>query len=192
MKSNHPTFRSVQPGLTIRRENKTPQRSLFKFAVAVCVAMVMTIASITPASAGSEGITLQFEFSLAKKPTFKQFNLSLQNNSSFSDTQSLFPDDTGTDYARIPVYSSDIRNPGFLNLLIPGAIQYRIFGLDASDSENQNKKTPGQILGVIGLVGLLAYGIKHEIDEGCSGAEIIVAALLTQGYVPTGPCPDTD
>ena len=161
--------------------------------VAIALAVIVTsITFILPASADSGGIQMQFEFSLDKTPKFRQFNLALQNESAFGHTNLRpFEEKHDIDFNAL-LYSTNIQSPGLINFLLPQRLHYGALGQASSDSNDSRKRSAGAVLIGIGVLGLIAYGIKDDMDKGCSGSEVALSVLLSQGYGSSDWCQDNE
>jgi hypothetical protein len=125
-----------------------------QFAVWLCILLIVVP---VPQAAAQEGyLVMQYEFSLSKKPRFRQLNLAYQDNAGTASTLGEWQ--APQDMMRIPLYSRDPGVPGLFNRL------------DDNDEEGDDKSGGafGQVLAVmlgVGVIGLYVYAAGKCISE---------------------------
>ena len=145
---------------------------LFAFA-----AVAMTVSTMSTCFAESNILGLQFEFSLTKKTHFKSVGLTLRNsNDHYESEYDVFGDRVNSKMS-IPIYSTDPRYPGLSNIFVESDLGSRVFNLDSDDPDNDKIKSASAILLSVGILALVAAGIDHDLDKGCSGTEVALSFL---------------
>ena len=125
-----------------------------RIAVLICI---LSIVIPVPQAAAQEGyLVMQYEFSLSKKPRFRQLSLAYQDNAGITGTLGAWQ--APQEMMRIPLYSV---KPGVLGLFNR---------LDDDDEEGDDKSggSFGQLVGVVlgvGVIGLYVYAAGKCISE---------------------------
>ncbi len=166
------------------------RKSVFRKLIVICITAIMITMPITGVWADGGIMAIQYEFSLNKKLKFRQLNLTYQINSRFAEKQSSYSDETTSTGINIPLFSMGDRSPGLFNLLLNEERQLVTLGEESSESNSPSKMSAGGVLIFVGVLGLLVYSINEDLKDGCSGTEIAISVLATQGYGNSDWCRD--
>ena len=188
MKSKTHTFRNAKTKIALRQAVLVTGKTCTKFVLALFTTIATAIVSLQPALADSGSLQLQFEFSLSRKPEFRQFNLSLGNHSLPGYSYIDLAEKKAGNNTNVLLYSTNTQSPGLINFLASERFWINSLEQSSDDSEKSNDLSAGRLLLFVGVLGAVAYGIKKDLDKGCSGTEIILAGLFSQGYAAN--CPD--
>ena len=177
-------------GILTKRSQNVFTKAIVKQLLAVCIGSAITMVGLTDAIAGSGSTVFQVEFSTGKSLGFRSISLGIQNDSEEDESHWQFGSGLVETNPGIPLYSVDVQSPGLFNLLLPQPARRAPFGQESESADNNDKPSPASVLAVLGITALLIYGIKDELDKGCSGTEIILTGVLSQGYGSTDWCRD--
>ena len=157
------------------------RKSVFRKLIVIFITAIMITIPITGVWADGGITAIQYEFSLNKKPKFRSFNIAYQSNTGFTERQSSYSGETTSTGINIPFFSIGDRSPGLINLLLNEERQLIMLGEESSESNSRSNPSAGDVLLLVGVLGLVAYSINEDLKDGCSGTEIIISSLGPSG-----------
>ena len=157
MHTTYQALKAGRKGSAINVSKPMPRILFVRKLLATCLAITMTTVPIARTLADGNFTVLQYEFSLGKKPEFRQLNLSFQYD--YGEPLSRRPGEVRESGPVIPLYSKDSRIPGLFNFL------------NNESGETSDSNTGKMVVAYIALVGLL--GLMYYVEkERCKNEEV--------------------
>lgn len=157
MQTTYQALEAGRKGSAINKLKPAPHKIFVRKLLATCLAITMTTVPITRTLADGNFTVLQYEFSLEKKPEFRQLNLSFQYD--YGEPHSHHRGEVRESGPALPLYSKDSRIPGLFNLL------------NNDSGETSDSNTGQMVVAYVALVGLL--GLMYYVEkERCKNEEV--------------------
>ena len=148
----------------------------------------ITLASVAPATADSGALFLNLKFSTSASSTSPAFGINFNQHEIVEEPWWVDRTQSSRSFQGVNLYSTNSLNPGVLNQLAP---DWGAFTKNDSSSASGNSAMGEAVIKLVlavGVIGLSVAAVSQEMDEGCSGSEVILTGILTGGYGSTEWC----
>ena len=151
---------------------------------------IISLAWVAPATADSGALFFNLKFSTSGSSTPPAFGINLKQLEIVEEPWWIDREQSTRNFQGINLYSTKATEPGVLNQIAP---DWRVL-LNSDSSTTAEDSGIGEavmkLVLTVGVIGLSVAAVSQEMDEGCSGSEVILTGIFTQGYGSTDWCHD--